>query len=111
MVTSGRFGSGAPTHVWAYDFMFDATLGGRRMKVLTVIDEFSREVLAIVPARSLTASALKAVLAKIFTSRGKPATIRSDNGPECIAFELTEWSLKRGGSGPTPSIRTARSAT
>lgn len=42
----------APNHVWTYDFIFDATLGGRRMKVLTVVDEFTREALAIMPARS-----------------------------------------------------------
>ena len=81
----------SPNHVWTYDFMFDATFGGRRMKVLTVIDEFTREALAVVPARSLTASALIGVLAKLFTTRGTPTTIRSDNGPEFIAFELTEW--------------------
>jgi DNA-binding transcriptional ArsR family regulator len=65
----------APNHVWTYDFMFDATFGGRRMKVLSLIDEFTREALAIVPARSLTASAVKAVLTKLFASRGRPATI------------------------------------
>jgi putative transposase len=87
-----------PNHVWTYDFMFDATIGGRRMKVLTLIDEFTREALAIVPARSLTSSALKGVLARLFATRGKPATIRSDNGPEFIAFELTEWLEVQGAS-------------
>jgi putative transposase len=86
----------SPNHVWTYDFMFDATHGGRRMKVLTVIDEFTREALAIVPARSLRASAVKGVLARLFETRGRPATIRSDNGPEFIAFELTEWLESRG---------------
>lgn len=86
----------APNHVWTYDFMFDATFGGRRMKVLSVIDEFTREALAIVPARSLTASSVKGVLARLFVSRGRPATIRSDNGPEFIAFELTEWLEAQG---------------
>lgn len=81
----------SPNHVWTYDFMFDATFGGRRMKVLTVIDEFTREALAIVPARSLTSSSVKGVLARLFAVRGKPSTIRSDNGPEFVAFELTEW--------------------
>jgi putative transposase len=86
----------APNHVWTYDFMFDATFRGRRMKVLSVIDEFTREALAIVPARSITASAVKGVLAKLFAGRGGPATIRSDNGPEFIAFELTEWLEAQG---------------
>lgn len=85
-----------PNHVWTYDFMFDATHQGRRMKVLTVIDEFTREALAVVPARSLTASSVKGVLAKLFASRGKPERIRSDNGPEFIAFELTEWLEAQG---------------
>jgi putative transposase len=86
----------ATDHVWTYDFMFDATHQGRRMKVLSVIDEFTREALAIVPARSLTASAVKGVLAKLFAQRGRPATLRSDNGPEFIAFELTEWLEAQG---------------
>ncbi|MDI6900546.1 MAG: IS3 family transposase [Anaerosomatales bacterium] len=85
-----------PDHVWTYDFMFDATHQGRRMKVLTVIDEFTREALAVVPARSLTASAVKGVLAGLFSERGKPERIRSDNGPEFIAFELTEWLEAQG---------------
>jgi transposase InsO family protein len=88
----------SPNHVWTYDFMFDATFGGRRMKVLTVIDEFTREALAIVPARSLTSSAVKGILAKLFAARGKPTTIRSDNGPEFIAFELTDWLESQGAS-------------
>lgn len=88
----------SPNHVWTYDFMFDATFGGKRMKVLTVIDEFTREALAIVPARSMTASTVKGVLAPLFSARGRPSTIRSDNGPEFIAFELTEWLEAHGSS-------------
>jgi putative transposase len=67
----------APNHVWTYDFIFDATFGGRRMKVLSIIDEFTREALAIVPARSLTSSSVKGVLARLFADRGRPAVIRS----------------------------------
>ena len=85
-----------PNHVWTYDFMFDATHQGRRMKVLTVIDEFTREALAVVPARSLTAAAVKGVLARLFAARGRPERIRSDNGPEFVAFELTEWLADLG---------------
>ena len=85
-----------PNSVWSYDFMFDATHQGRRMKVLTLIDEFTREALAVVPARSLTASAVKGVLARLFDERGRPDAIRSDNGPEFIAFELTEWLEAKG---------------
>jgi putative transposase len=67
----------APTHVWTYDFMFDATFGGRRMKVLSVVDKFTREALPIVPARSLTASTVKGVLARLCADRGRPAVLRS----------------------------------
>ena len=86
----------APNGVWTYDFIFDATYGGRRMKVLSMVDEFTREALAIVPARSLTAAAVKGVLAKLFAKRGRPAVLRSDNGPEFIAFELTQWLEAQG---------------
>jgi hypothetical protein len=68
--------STAPDHVWTYNFVFDATFGGRRMKVVSVIDEFTREALAIVPARSLTSSAVQGVLARLFAHRGRPAVIR-----------------------------------
>jgi transposase InsO family protein len=78
-------------HVWTYDFIFDATAGGKRLKVLTVLDEFTRVALAIVPGRSLTSAAVKGVLARLFARHGRPRVIRSDNGPEFIAFELTEW--------------------
>jgi len=71
----------APNHVWTYDFMFDATHQGRRMKVLSIVDEFTREALSIVPARSLTASAVKGVLARLFTDRGRPATLRRVASP------------------------------
>ena len=78
-------------HVWTYDFIFDATAGGKRLKVLSVLDEYTRVVLALVPGRSLTSAAVKGVLARLFARHGRPAVIRSDNGPEFIAFELVEW--------------------
>ena len=83
-------------HVWTYDFIFDATAGGKRLKVLTVLDEFTRVSLAIVPGRSLTSAAVKGVLARLFARHGRPRVIRSDNGPEFIAFELTEWLTDSG---------------
>ena len=88
--------AGHPINVWTYDFMFDATHQGRRMKVLTVIDEFTREALAVVPARLLTASSLKGVLTRLFADRGLPERIRSDTGAEFIALELTEWLEAQG---------------
>ncbi len=83
-------------HVRTYDFIFDATAGGKRLKVLTVLDEFTRVSLAIVPGRSLTSAAVKGVLARLFARHGQPRVIRSDNGPEFIAFELTEWLADPG---------------
>jgi transposase InsO family protein len=85
-----------PNHVWTYDFIFDATAGGRRLKILSVLDEFTREALALACGRSLTAAHVKRVLAELFASRGRPAVIRSDNGPEFVSFELTEWLADLG---------------
>jgi transposase InsO family protein len=78
-------------HVWTYDFIFDATASGRSLKVLTVLDEFTRLALAIIPGRSLTSVTVKAVLQRLFAHHGRPRVLRSDNGPELIAYELTEW--------------------
>lgn len=78
-------------HVWTYDFIFDATAAGKRLKVLSVLDEFTRVALALVPGRSLTSATVKGVLARLFACHGRPRVIRSDNGPEFIAFELVEW--------------------
>lgn len=78
-------------HVWTYDFIFDATAAGKRLKVLSVLDEYTRVVLALVPGRSLTSAAVKGVLVRLFARHGRPAVLRSDNGPEFIAFELVEW--------------------
>jgi len=83
-------------HVWTYDFIFDATAAGTRLKVLTVLDEYTRYCLAIVPGRSVTAATVKSVLVRLFARHGRPRVIRSDNGPEFIACELTEWLEEAG---------------
>lgn len=83
-------------HVWTYDFIHDATAPSRSFKVLTVIDEYTRRALALVPGRSVTAAVVKTTLGRLFTGHGIPAHIRSDNGPEFIAFELTEWLAELG---------------
>lgn len=94
----------APNHVWTYDFMFDATFGGRRMKVLSIVDEFTREALAIVPSRSLTAAAVKGVLAKLFAGRGRPAVLRSDTDPSSSPSSSPSGSKPRE-RRPSTSIR------
>lgn len=80
-----------PGHVWAYDFVFDQTADGRRLKCLTVVDEFTRQGLAIRIGRSLTANDVIRVLDELFAEHGRPACIRSDNGPELVATAVQRW--------------------
>jgi len=69
----------------------DRTKDGRGIKMLTVVDEFTRECLAVVVKRRMTSLDVIEALAMLFLSRGLPEHIRSDNGPEFIAIELREW--------------------
>ena len=84
-------------HVWAWDFIFDRTAGGRSLKWLSMVDEYTRECLALVAARSITAEDVLDVLAELFVVRGVPKHLRSDNGPEFIAQAVRTW-LERTGS-------------
>ena len=81
-------------HVWAYDFVSDRTANGRAFRMLTVVDEYTRESLAIRVERKLDSTHVLEVLAKLFLQRGPPAHIRSDNGPEFCAKTVKSW-LKR----------------
>lgn len=85
-----------PNHVWTYDFMSDTLANGRRIKILTVEDEYTREGLAIHVAYGITADDLICILADLFERYGPPAFIRSDNGPEFIAEKLKAWLARRG---------------
>lgn len=80
-----------PGHVWAYDFVEDRTHDGRKFRMLTVIDEFTRECLAITVARRLNSDDVLATLTDLFVERGPPAHIRSDQGPEFIATAVKAW--------------------
>jgi len=80
-----------PNHVWSYDFLTDRTEDGRQLKVLVVIDEFTRECLAAEVGRTFTARDVMLTLQYLFALRGAPEHIRSDNGPEFIAKELQQW--------------------
>ena len=80
-----------PGHAWAHDFVGDRTRDGRRFRMLDVVDEFTRECLAIRVARKLGAADVIDVLADLFTARGTPARIRSDNGPESVAKAVRGW--------------------
>jgi transposase InsO family protein len=83
-----------PNHVWAYDFVADRTVDGRPLKMLTIIDEFSRQCLAIPVARRLNSDDVLAALTDLFVEYGPPAFIRSDNGGEFTAGVVRDW-LKR----------------
>ena len=80
-----------PGHVWAYDFVQDRTHDGRRFRMLTVIDEYTRECQAIVVARRLTSDDVLQALTDLFVERGPPDHIRSDNGPEFVAKVVRGW--------------------
>jgi putative transposase len=78
-------------HVWSYDFVMDLTEDGRRLKMMPVVDEYTRECLSIEVERSITAEDVVGTLASLFRSRGEPAFIRSDNGPEFVARAIRQW--------------------
>jgi len=80
-----------PNHVWSYDFVQDRTEDGRRFRMLTVIDEFTRRSLAIVVARRLRSDDVLHCLTDLFVAHGTPEHIRSDNGPEFVARNVREW--------------------
>ncbi len=78
-------------HVWSYDFVEDRTHDRRKFRMLNVIDEFTRECLAIRVGRKLKATDVIDVLSDLFILRGTPSHIRSDNGPEFVAKAVREW--------------------
>ena len=80
-----------PNHVWSYDFVEDRTHDGRKFRMLNLIDEFTRECLAIRVSRKLKAVDVIDVLSDLFILRGVPAHIRSDNGPEFVAKAVRDW--------------------
>lgn len=83
-----------PNQVWAYDFVFDASASGQQIKCLTVIDEFTRECLAIDVAGSIRSARVIEVLARLISQHGAPRFLRSDNGPEFVSHAILEWLSK-----------------
>ena len=77
--------------VWAWDFVHDRTSDGRTLKWLTIVDEYTRECLALRVGRSIKAQDAIDVLAELFAMHGVPEHLRSDNGPEFIARGMREW--------------------
>lgn len=89
---AARLRAERPDHVWALDFQFDETADGRMLKLLNVVDEHTREALAMVTARHINADATVATLDQLTAARGTaPAYIRCDNGPEFTANALRDW--------------------
>lgn len=84
-----------PGHVWALDFQHDATADGRDLKFLNVVDEFTREALAIEVERTIDADRTVETLERLVTERGAPANLRADNGPELTARVLREWCASK----------------
>jgi transposase InsO family protein len=83
-------------HVWTWDFAFDRTTSGTTLKWLSIVDEYTRECLALKVARNITSEDVIDTLAELFAMRGVPRSIRSDNGPEFVAQSIQEWLGRLG---------------
>ena len=99
---AGTFSTGLPTtathrnHVWTWDFIHDPTMRGGQLRMLTVIDEYTRECRCIHVDRRINAQGVGQVMARLIEEYGAPAYIRSDNGSEFIEKELREWLRIKG---------------
>ena len=82
--------------VWTYDFVFDQSLSGKSLKMLTLIDEYTRECLAVEVGVSMTSEKVRQVLQRVCAEKGFPEMIRSDNGSEFIAEAVNSWLTKNG---------------
>lgn len=98
-ITTGRPRPLAPmvaNSVWSIDFVFDACANGQQLKCLTVVDEYTRESLAIDVAGSIRSARVIDVLARLISVRGAPRYLRSDNGPEFVSVALLKWVTQQG---------------
>ena len=86
----------APNDVWSYDFVHDRTEYGRKLKMLTVVDEYTRECLEIRVEKRMRSRDVLETLDELMTERGRPRFTRSDNGPEFIAKRLHVWLEEQG---------------
>ena len=78
-------------HVWSWDFVHDQTINGGRFRILTLIDEYTKECLATFADRSIRAVDVIEIVAEAMKLHGRPAHLRSDNGPEFIAYAIQDW--------------------
>ena len=85
-----------PNALWALDFQFDTTDDNRTLKLLNIVDEFTRECPAIVVERSIDADLVVATLDRLALTRGAPAFVRFDNGPEFVAHAVADWCRFNG---------------
>jgi len=90
-VPAERLRAERPNQVWAFDFQFDQTADGRVLKLLNVVDEFTRESLAMLVERGIDADRTVEVLGRLAAERGAPEYLRCDNGPEMTAHALRDW--------------------
>lgn len=88
-----------PNHVWSVDFVHDKLSSGRRYKMLTVLDEYTRQALCVAVATKMGQAEVLDALYPLFLKHGKPGYLRSDNGPEFIAGDFQAW-LKKAGIKP-----------
>jgi putative transposase len=98
-VATGRPRPTAPTaatHVWAYDFLFDACANGQRLKCLTIVDEWTRECLAVDVAGSIRSGQVIEVLTRLVSLHGAPRYLRSDHGPEFVSRAILRWIAASG---------------
>jgi transposase InsO family protein len=86
----------APNDVWSYDFMSARTRTGAPIRILNVVDEYTRVCVGSRVAPSIGARQVKAYLQEFFATHGRPNYLRSDNGREFIASELTSWLATQG---------------
>jgi putative transposase len=91
-VPAKRLRAERPNHVWAFDFQFDQTADGRALKLMNIVDEFTREALVMLVARSIDADTVVQALERQCGERGvTPELLRMDNGPEMTAHALKDW--------------------
>jgi putative transposase len=86
----------APNQVWSMDFVMDALSNGRRVKCLTIVDDFTKEAVDIVPDHSIPGPYVTRVLDRAAQFRGLPAAIRTDQGPEFTGRALDQWAYRNG---------------
>ena len=94
--------------VWCYDFVFDSCANGQQLKCLTVVDEYTRECLAIDVAGSIRSRPVIEVLSRLVSLHGAPRYLRSDNGPEFVSHAVLDWISERDSFRGCASIPVGR---